>query len=172
MDDTDTTQSYQSRENLWDEQWPEEDIASSGHEAETDEDGELTAFPNEVGTTDPIQATRDAEPYSPPTDPPVLPGGKYGIHVSTGFGSSALEEAVRDDESQDDESIREEVVLTLHGDSLTSKYPLHAAVVEGVVRLTGRVPSADDAEYAQSLLSNVPGVVDVVDDTTYDPNVE
>jgi hypothetical protein len=168
----DTTQSYTSRESLWDESWPEEDISGSGHESETDEDGELNVFPGAVGTSDPIRSARDAEPYDPPTDPPVLPGGKYGIHVATGFGSSAVEEAARDNETRDDEDIRQEVALTLHGDSLTSKYPLHAAVVNGVVRLTGHIPSADDAEYAQTLLSNVPGVVDVVDDTTYDPNVE
>lgn len=168
----DTTQSYESRENLWDEQWPEDGSGNSGHELDTDDEGELTGFPDVVGTTDPIQSSRDAEPYDPPTDPPVLPGGKYGVHVATGFGESALEEAAVDNDTRDDEDIRREVVVTLHHDSLTSKYPLHAAVVSGVVRLTGRIPSADDAEYAQTLLSNVPGVVDVVDDTTIDSSVE
>jgi BON domain len=168
----DKTQSYTSRENLWDEQWPEEDLDESGHEHEIDELDERTAFPAEVGTNDPIQAIRDAEPYDPPSDPPVLPGGKYGVHVATGFGLSAEEEAFRDNETRDDEDIREEVVLTLHDDSLTSKYPLHVAVVNGVVRLTGRVPSEDDAEYAENLVSNVPGVVDVDEATTIDPNLE
>lgn len=168
----DTTQSYKSRENLWDEQWPRDGAGDSDHESDSDDEGELTAYPGAVGTSDPIQSARDAEPYDPPTDPPVLPGGKYGVHVATGFGESAQEEATVDDDTRDDEDIRREVVLTLHHDSLTSKYPLHAAVVNGVVRLTGRIPSADDAEYAQTLLSNVPGVVDVVDDTTIDSNVE
>lgn len=168
----DTTQSYESRENLWDEQWPEEGAEGSGHAADSDDEGELTAYPGVVGTTDAIQSVRDAEPYDPPTDPPVLPGGRYGVHVATGFGESAQQEATVDDDTRDDEDIRREVVLTLHHDSLTSKYPLHAAVVNGVVRLTGHIPSADDAEYAQTLLSNVPGVVDVVDDTTIDPNVD
>jgi hypothetical protein len=168
----DTTQSYESRENLWDEQWPDDGKRNADHESDIDSEGELTAYPGTVGTHDPLVSARDAEPYDPPTDPPVLPGGKYGIHVATGFGESAEEEAFEDDDSRDDEDVRQEVVLTLQHDSLTSKYPLHAAVVNGVVRLTGRIPSADDAEYAQTLLSNVPGVVDVVDDTTIDPNVE
>jgi hypothetical protein len=168
----DTTQSYESREKLWDEQWPEDGTESSAHESETDDEGELTAYPGTVGTSDPIRSARDAEPYDPPTDPPVLPGGQYGIHVATGFGESALEEATEDDDTRDDEDIRRELALTLEHDSLTSKYPLHVAVVNGVVRLTGRIPSADDAEYTQTLLSNVPGVVDVVDDTTIDSNVE
>lgn len=167
-----TSQSYTSRENLWDEQWPEENSATLGHELEVDEGGELAPFAEGLGTTDPIEASRDAEPYDPPTDPPVLPGGRYGIHVATGFGSSAGEEAASDDQTRDDEDIRQEVELTLSNDSLTSKYALHAAVVDGVVRLTGRIPSADDAEYAQTLLSNIPGVVDVLDDTTPDPNAE
>jgi hypothetical protein len=168
----DTTQSYESREKLWDEQWPEDGVETAGHESDIDDEGELTAYPGSVGTDDPIQSVRDAEPYDPPIDPPVLPGGRDGIHVATGFGESAEEEAEADDDTRDDEDIRREVVLTLRHDSLTSKYPLHAAVVNGVVRLTGRIPSADDAEYAQTLLSNVPGVVDVVDDTTIDTNVE
>lgn len=165
----DTTQSYESRENLWDQQWPQE---GTEHEADTDNEDELTAYPGTVGTDDPLVSARDGEPYDPPTDPPVLPGGKYGVHVATGFGSSALESAVRDDAARDDADIDREVNLTLHEDSLTSKYSLHAAVESGIVRLTGRIPSADDAEYAQSLLSNVPGVVDVVDDTTIDPGAE
>jgi hypothetical protein len=168
----DTTQSYESRENLWDEQWPDGGKRNAAHESDIDNEGEFTAYPGTVGTRDPLVSARDAEPYDPPTDPPVLPGGKYGIHVATGFGESAEEEAFEDDNSRDDEDIRLEVVLTMQHDSLTSKYPLHAAVVNGVVRLTGRIPSADDAEYAQTLLSNVPGVVDVVDDTTIDSNVE
>ncbi len=168
----DTTQSYASREKLWDEQWPDEVTDHAGHGHDSDAADELTAFPGAVGTTDALRSARDAEPYDPPTDPPVLPGGRDGIHVVTGFGSAAEAEAATDNQSRDDEDIRQEVVLTLHGDSLTSKYPLHAVVVHGVVRLTGRIPSADDAEYTQSLLSNLPGVVDVIDDTTYDPSVE
>ena len=162
-----STQSYSSRERLWDDQWSGD--GASAHSADTDADAELTPFPGSVGTSDAGEAARDAEPYSPPTDPPVLPGGKYGVHVATGFGESAEAEAVRENATHDDEDIRQSVVRTLANDSLTSRYPLHASVVNGVVRLTGRVPSADDAEYAQTLLSNVPGVVDVLDDTTFDP---
>ncbi len=166
----DQTQSYTARENLWDEQWPEDNQGSS-HGADTDGDDELTGFPGAVGTADSMQAIRDAEPYDPPTDPPVLPGGPDGIHVATGFGTSAQEETADDDPSNDDD-VRQDVVFVLENDSLLSKYPLHAAVVDGIVRLTGRIPSADDAEYAQSVVANVPGVVDVMDDTTLESAVE
>ena len=168
----DTKQSYSSRERLWEDQWPEDGESGADHAGDTDSNGGLTPFPDEVGTTDPIAAARDAEPYSPPSDPPVLPGGKYGVHVATGFGESAEQEAERDNATLDDEDIRQSVIQTLEDDSLTSKYVLHAAVVNGVVRLTGWVPSADDAEYAQTLASNVPGVVDVLDDTTIDHAAE
>jgi osmotically-inducible protein OsmY len=43
-------------------------------------------------------------------------------------------------------------------------------VNQGVVTLLGRVPSFDDAEYASTLLGNLPGVIDVVDQTDLDPN--
>jgi hypothetical protein len=164
-----SSEDYTARENLWDEQWPENE-QSTGHASDTDDQDELTPFPNAVGTSDSLEAVRDAEPYDPPTDAPVLPGGIYGVHVATGFGESALEEAARDGTPTDDEDIRQEVVLTLRDDSLTSQLPLHAAVADGVVRLTGRVSSIDDAEYAQSLVSNVPGVQDVIDNTTVDPD--
>ena len=161
---------YVARENLWDEQSPQTD-QSTGHDAETDDLDELTPFPNAVGTSDALEAVRDAEPYDPPTDPPVLPGGRYGVHIATGFGESALQEAADDGASMDDEDIRQEVVLTLAQDSLTSKLSLRAAVANGVVRLTGGVSSIEDAEYAESLVSNVPGVQDVLDETTIDPNI-
>lgn len=166
-------ENYAARQNAWDEQWPDEGRARSEHpSSEPGANDELMPYPDAVGTSDPLRAVRDAEPYDAPIDPPVLPGGRYGSEVATGFGSSVEEEAVRDGYPRDDEDIREEVSAALRSDSLTSRYPLHAAVVDGVVRLTGRVPSAEDAEYAQSMLANLPGVVDVVDDTTLDIAVQ
>src|ERR687884_585660 len=83
-------QSYIERENEWDEQWPHAGVeASGGHpDDELDNIDEDTPFPGVVGTPDVIESVRDAEPYMPPTDPPVLPGGRDGIHVATGFGVS------------------------------------------------------------------------------------
>jgi len=139
--------------------------------AETDVEDEETPFPDVVGSTDPLVSVRDAEPYTPATDPPLLPGGKEGVHVATGFGESALEETAREHSPRGDQEVLERALRLLHDDSLTSTLDLHIRIYDGVIHLTGRVPSVDDAEYAQSVLGELAGVVDVVDDTEFDPAV-
>jgi hypothetical protein len=168
---TKDTQDYPERQNLWDEQWP--DTEPSAHtKTELDTEDELSPFPETVGTHDVIESVRDAEPYEAPIDPPVLPGGREGVHVATGFGVDAEEEAAQDASPRGDDDVREEALLTLRQDSLTSKYRLDVTVHRGVVRLTGRVPSVEDAEHATWVLGELAGVVNVVDDTTLDPGVE
>lgn len=163
---------YTSRENLWDEQMPGEGEPSQHPFAEPDEENELEPFPDVVGTTNPLAATRDAEPYVPPFEPPVAPGGEEGIHVATGFGESPEEEAARDGAPSGDEDIRMQALRVLRDDAMTSTLNLHIHVRDGVIYLHGAVPSVDDAEYTQSALGDLPGVVDVVDDTTFDPQAK
>lgn len=171
MEVDNTTQDYTARENLWDQQWPTTGEEGGEHSGlEPDSLDEMSAFPDVVGTSDVIEAVRDAEPYMPPVDPPVLAGGDEGIHTATGFGTDVEEEMYHEPLPHGDEDIRDEALLTLHQDSLTSRYPLDVDVNQGVVTLRGRVPSFDDAEYASTLLGNLPGVVDVVDQTDLDPN--
>jgi len=156
---------------MWDEAWPiNQDVADHPAE-EPDLGGELEPFPGVAGTTDYIQSIRDAEPYTPPSDPPVLPGGDEGIHVATGFGESPLEENVSDPVGRKDEDLRELAILTLQQDSLASHYNFAVDVDDGVVRLRGYVQSVDDAEHASALVGEIPGVVDVVDDTTVEPSL-
>jgi len=166
MDRTD--RKYVETENQWDQQWPTEATDSEGDHlpGELDNEDELTPFPGVVGTTDELEAVRDAEPYDPPVDPPVLPGGREGIHVATGFGFSAEEEAAQDPPLRGDEDLRDEALLLLHQDSLASQFPLDVEVENGVIRLVGRVQSIEDADYVTSLLDRLPGVVDIIDDTT------
>jgi hypothetical protein len=161
---------YEARENLWDEQWPGGDGAEVVHiAAEPDNLDEELPFPDVVGTRDSIEAVRDAEPYVPPTDPPVLPGGREGITMATGFGTSPDEEAAEDEPLRNDLDIEDEVTLLLRQDSLTSRYNLGADVDNGVVHIRGRVASIDDAEHALSIVGELPGLVDIVDDMTIDP---
>lgn len=162
---------YKARENMWDEAWPGTGRETATHAStEPDNLDEMAPYPQVTGTTDALEAVRDGEPYTPPTDPPVLPGGPEGIHMATGFGTSAEEEAVADGEPRGDEDIHDEALLTLRQDSLTSKYALDVDVLDGYITLRGLLPSFEDAEYAMSLLGNLPGVVDVIDETTADPN--
>jgi hypothetical protein len=166
-------QEYDSREHQWDDAWPTTDAETSAHPAgEADVDNEVMPFPEVAGTYDVEEAVRDAEPYVPPTDPPVLPGGYEAVHVATGFGLDAEEEAARGGEPRGDFDIQEQALLMLQQDSLTSRYGLDADVNEGVVRITGRVPSLDDAEHAMAIVGELSGVVDVVDDTVVDPNMD
>jgi hypothetical protein len=170
MDVDNTTQDYTARENLWDQQWPTTGNEGGDHLAlEPDSIDEMAAFPDVAGTSDPLESVRDAEPYMPPVDPPVLPGGREAIHTSTGFGTDVEEEMYHEPFPRGDEDIREEGLLTLHQDSLTSKYPLDIDVDQGVVYLRGQVPSFEDAEHASNLLGNLPGVVDVIDETELNP---
>jgi len=158
-----------ARENLWDQQMPVEGDKPAHPFAEPDVENEELPFPDVVGTTDPLVASRDAEPYMAPIEPPVLPGGREGIHVATGFGQSPEEEAYRAGEPRGDEDIRVEALRVLRDDAMTSDLDLHVRVRDGVIHVFGPVMSIDDAEYAQSVLGELPGVVDVVDDTTLNP---
>lgn len=163
---------HRSREHQWDDQWPAVPNESSEHlPDESDITDDDTSFPNVAGTIDVEEAIRDAEPYVPPLDPPVLPGGPEGIHVATGFGLSPDEEAMRDRAPRGDQDVQEQALLALQQDSLANQYDLHVHVAAGVARLTGTVPSIDDGEHAASVLAELPGVEDVLDDTTLDPTM-
>ncbi|MGH2448010.1 MAG: hypothetical protein ACRDFS_05340 [Chloroflexota bacterium] len=171
MDDTtdqNPSDDYLIRENQWDEQWPGPKRQEHPPEEPDNIDEELP-FPETVGTDDVIASVRDQEPYTPPTDPPVLPGGREGIHVATGFGRSPEEELSGNPPPRGDEDLRDEAVLILQEDSDTSKLSLDVQARHGVLRLVGSVPSVLDAERATTLLGYIPGVVDIVDDTTIDP---
>lgn len=167
-----TEENYTDRENVWDQQWPVTDETEAIHpRTEIDVYDEEEPFPNVVGTSDVIESIRDAEPYMPPTDPPVLPGGNQGIHVATGFGRSTEEEAVLDGPPRGDEDIHDQVLEILQNDSLTSTLPLDVLVDRGVVYLKGQVSSINDADHAMAILDELPGIAEVVDHTTIEPSV-
>jgi hypothetical protein len=169
---TDSSTDYEERENLWDQQWPGDSEAEQVHTV-TDIDNldEELPFPDVVGTRDALESVRDAEAYMPPTDPPVLPGGREAIHTATGFGTSPDEEVSRDAPFASDADLEEEALVLLREDSLTSRYDLIPTVDSGVVTIRGVVSDLDDAEHALSIVGEIQGVVDVVDDMTLDPDV-
>jgi hypothetical protein len=171
IEEQDASDPYRERESMWDEAWPTPVGEGSAHLAdEPDNLDESMPFPETVGTSDSIASVRDAEPYTPPIDPPVLPGGDEGIHVAVGFGTSSEEEASRESAPRGDQEIRDEALLALRQGADTTALALDVDVRQGVVYLRGSVPLAMDAERAATVISYVPGVVDVVDDTTLDPD--
>lgn len=167
----DTDAEYEARENLWDEQWPTTSTEGESHpEEETDTQDELAGFPDTVGTSDPIEASRDAEPYIAPIDPPTLPGGVEAIHTATGFGESTQEEMAEGGPYRNDADLQEEAELMLRQDSLTSHYTLMPETNDRVITIRGVVSDIDDAEHALSIVGEIPGVLDVVDEMTIDPS--
>lgn len=168
----DSSNDYEARENLWDQQWPGDSEQETVHStSEIGDENEMSGFPDTVGTRDPLEAARDAEPYIPPIDPPVLPGGAEAIHTATGFGIDVEEETERGEPYEHDGDLEDEVRLLIRGDSLASHWTLEPTVEEGVVTLRGIVPTVQDAEYIQSIVGEVRGVVDVEDEMTINPDV-
>jgi osmotically-inducible protein OsmY len=168
----DSSDDYEARENLWDQAWPGDSEREVVHATrEIGDEDELSGFPESVGTRDPLEAARDAEPYVPPIDPPVLPGGAEAIHTATGFGTDVEEETERGAPYERDGDVEDEVTLLLRQDSLASHWEIVPNVEDGVVTLRGTVPTVDDAEYIQSIVGEVRGVVDVEDEMTIDPDV-
>lgn len=166
---TNENESYRDREDMWDEAWPQSGSTGGHAEEESDTLDEGLPYPETVGTTDALESVRDGEPYTPAVDPPVLPGGREGIDMATGFGLSPDEEAADDPLPRGDEDVLEEVLLLLRQDSVTSTYNLTASVQNGVVTIRGLIGSIDEAEHASFIVSELPGVVDVDDETTLEP---
>ncbi len=142
---------------------PTQNPADESYIQDIDSDGEG------VWTNVAEEAVDEAEPYYPPTDPPVLPGGTEGAVVATGFGSSPEDRPFRGDSPPDrDAWIAEQVERVLREDSSTSKLPITVRVVDSVVYLHGPVTDVADAENAETVASQVPGVESVEDHTVVD----
>ena len=54
---------------------------------------------------------------------------------------------------------------------MTSHYDLIAEVNDAVITIRGAVTDLDDAEHALSIVGEMPGIADVVDELTLDPNL-
>lgn len=107
--------------------------------------------------------------YTPPDDPPVIPSDDLeGAEVGIGFAPSLLEtnpdeldlpEAV----DNQDWDLVEDVERALRMSSYTSHLDdLHIEVEDGVVTVRGTVPTMDDLGRAEQMISDLPGVRDVV----------
>lgn len=125
----------------------------------------------ELGTTDAQDATDEAEPFFPSTDPVIriVPRELEGIEVSGGFAGTSMDDPQYDEESAvidvpRDAEIAENVRIALQEDAATVDLEVFVYVRNGVVHLRGRVPTLTDAELAEEVASRVPGVVDVVDE--------
>lgn len=132
-------------------------------------------FTGDSGDESSMQASEDAEPWFPPTDPVIVP------ERNDAGGASAVGEASPVDEDRDlpgdegddgetlaitDDEITEAVYYALRADGQTLDLPVQVLVANGIVTLRGNVRSLEDAEAAEAVAGRVEGVVEVQEELT------
>lgn len=137
------------------------------------EGGLMEDFSVSSMTDNSLESTENAEPYSPPTDPVIMPlandatGAEVIGGMSRAGGTAALEGL--EDEYQGpvpDDLLADKVLAALRADALTSGLDVEVLARDGIVTLRGTVPSLDDAESAESVAGDVDGVLDVNEELT------
>lgn len=125
----------------------------------------------EIGTTDTAEATDEAEPYFPPTDPPTIraPRDAQGFQVTGGFSQTSLDAPIGLEQLPNrllggDDEIARLVRMALREDASTTDLPIAVLARDGIVHLRGVVQTIADAEQAEAVASNVPGVVEVIEE--------
>ncbi len=122
-------------------------------------------FTSEVGTADYLESVSEAEPYTPPTDPVVKSDRSTdGVEIVNGFAASASDEAATAQLPglpRGDDELREAVLAALHSDAATTDLSIEVDAQEGTVVLRGLVSSLEDADQAESVAAQVPGVQEV-----------
>lgn len=129
----------------------------------------------DLGARGPMEASDEAEPWFPPTDPVIVPEGNDagGASVLGGLrpandeefreGGTDLEDVV-----VPDDDLRLAVFEALATDALTSQLRIEVLAADGVVTLRGTVEHLLDAESAESVAGRVPGVVEVREELRID----
>ena len=108
--------------------------------------------------------------YFPATDPVIDTDRTSDRHILGGFAPSSMEgmEVARsaEDNRPGDEALADAVREALVLDAATTSLRLDVTVERGVAHLRGRVADLVDAENAESVAAEVPGIQSVVDETT------
>jgi osmotically-inducible protein OsmY len=121
-------------------------------------------FSGAIGTSDAEEATTEAIPYFPATDPVVRPtDDDQRLSFVGGFGATSLDidESDRRVRQRTDDDIARDVMRELREDALTTDLQVDVEVRQGVVYLRGQVPTLDDAENAEAVAGNVDAVTEV-----------
>jgi len=139
-------------------------------------------FTGDVGTTDAQLAAEEGVPYFPPTDPVVRVdddgNDPESLEVVGGFAESSMEE---DDDPATvfpsiDDDVAEAVVRELRQDAATADLVewIRVSARGGIVTLTGRVETLEDADEVAAVAERVDGVVEVQEelDVTLLPHPE
>ncbi len=109
-----------------------------------------------------------------PTDPVISVDDEGEAHVLGGFSPTSDESVAVTSSTLDnqpgDEAIADAVRRELREDASTTHLNLAVLVRDGVVTLRGVVEGIEDSENAEDVAGRVPGVVEVIDETTV-PNL-
>lgn len=127
-------------------------------------------FASDAGTSDPEEATAEAVPFFPSTDPVVRPSTTGpGLSIVGGFAATSLDaedEPPRRGRRRPDDDVKEDVLRELREDALTTDLQIEVEARNGIVVLRGTVPTLDDAENAEAVASEVSGVREVREELT------
>lgn len=103
-----------------------------------------------------------------PTDPVIMTSEQNQIEVLGGFAPTAgvdiLVESSALDDQPGDEALAEAIRRELRRDAATTDLTIAVTVRRGVARLRGTVATLEDAENAEAVASQVPGLREVVEE--------
>ena len=123
-------------------------------------------------TDDVMDAVEEGAVYVPPIDPPVVPDADdpEGVVIAAGFGVTAEDESGLGGDDTDHEAGDEMVArirLALRRDASTSQLAdrLSIATINGTVVVRGEVDDLDDSDNIIAVISELPGVEAVRDET-------
>jgi alkanesulfonate monooxygenase SsuD/methylene tetrahydromethanopterin reductase-like flavin-dependent oxidoreductase (luciferase family) len=136
---------------------------------------EEEAFDTQHGeghTFDPYEADDQGLTYTPPTDPPIMlvDEDETGVEIAAGFAQSMeeIEPSVEDlpeNVKNNDLDIQQNIEQALRYNSETMHLNnVHVEVTDGIVTLTGTVPTMDDLGLVYEIVYDMEGVVEVRND--------
>jgi hypothetical protein len=122
-------------------------------------------------TDDSMEAVEEGLTYVPPIDPPVSPDtdDPEGAEVATGFALTAEEDLEEiDGRGEAEDALTARIRRALHDDSLTKHLARRLRIAEdnGIVIVRGEVDDLTDSDSVLEVIGDVPGVVEVRDETT------
>ena len=137
----------------------------------SEDEGDLVDEPVEGISDDPIVATEEGVPWTPPVDRVISESrGASGIDVA-GTDATAAGELERSDDVQvddylppRDDELRADVIEALRTSDVVAGDRLRIAVHGSQIHITGKVESIDVLDEVLGIVGDVRGVTDVVDD--------
>jgi hypothetical protein len=107
-----------------------------------------------------------------PVDPVLTVDTSGAAEVLGGFSPTSMDAEQVDRSVEDnipgDEALADAVRAALRADAATTDLHVRVQVARGVARLRGRVASLEDAENAEAVAADVPGVNDVIEEIDVD----